>query len=137
MSFFGYNILGFGGSAPIPPYGVEYLIVAGGGAGGDTDGSSPGGGGAGAGGLLTNLGGTAIEFSVGTTYTQTVGGGGGGAGGAPPDPADTDGGAGGSGVVILKIPTANYTGTVTGSPTVTTSGDYRIVKFTGTGNYTA
>ena len=33
----------------------------------------------------------------------------------------TSGGLGGSGVVILSIPTAYYTGTTTGSPTMTTS----------------
>jgi hypothetical protein len=45
--------------------------------------------------------------------------------------------AGNSGVVILRLPTANYTGTTTGSPTVTTDGDYTILKFTGSGTYTA
>jgi hypothetical protein len=33
--------------------------------------------------------------------------------------------------------TSQYTGTVTGSPTVTTDGDYKVVKFTSTGTYTA
>jgi hypothetical protein len=33
--------------------------------------------------------------------------------------------------------TSRYTGTVTGSPTVTTSGSNTIVKFTGSGSYTA
>jgi hypothetical protein len=33
--------------------------------------------------------------------------------------------------------TANYTGTTTGSPTVGTDGDYKFVKFTGSGTYTA
>jgi hypothetical protein len=47
------------------------------------------------------------------------------------------GGSGGSGVVILSIPTAYYTGTTTGSPTVTTSGSNTIVKFTASGSYTA
>jgi hypothetical protein len=38
----------------------------------------------------------------------------------------------------LSVPTANYTGTVTGSPTVTTSGSNTIIKFTATtGSYTA
>ena len=46
-------------------------------------------------------------------------------------------GAGGSGVIILSVPTANYTGTVTGSPTVTTSGANTIIKFTASGTYTA
>ena len=58
--------------------------------------------------------------------------GGGGAGGG------VSGGNGGSGVIILSVPTANYTGTVTGSPTVTTSGSNTIIKFTATtGSYTA
>jgi hypothetical protein len=33
--------------------------------------------------------------------------------------------------------TANYTGTKTGSPTVSTSGSDTILKFTGSGSYTA
>jgi hypothetical protein len=47
------------------------------------------------------------------------------------------GGAGGSGVVILSIPTANYSNTFTGSPTVTTSGTNTILRFTASGSYTA
>ena len=46
------------------------------------------------------------------------------------------GGAGGKGVVILSVPTANYSGTTSGSPTITTSGANTILKFTGTGSYT-
>jgi hypothetical protein len=49
---------------------VEYLVVAGGGAGGTGN-----AGGGGAGGYLTNYGGSAIIFDVGTTYTVTVGAG--------------------------------------------------------------
>jgi hypothetical protein len=47
------------------------------------------------------------------------------------------GGNGGSGVVIISIPTANYTGTYTGSPTITTSSGSTILKFTASGSYTA
>jgi hypothetical protein len=47
------------------------------------------------------------------------------------------GGAGGSGVVILSIFTALYSGVVTGSPTVTTSGSNTILKFTSSGSYSA
>ena len=43
---------------------------------------------------------------------------------------------GGSGVVILRMLTANYSGTSTGSPTVTTSGSDTILTFTGSGSYT-
>jgi hypothetical protein len=33
--------------------------------------------------------------------------------------------------------TANYSGTTTGSPTGSTDGDYKVLKFTGDGTYTA
>lgn len=45
--------------------------------------------------------------------------------------------AGQSGIVVIRIPTANYTGTTTGSPTVTTDGSDTIMKFTSSGSYTA
>jgi hypothetical protein len=35
------------------------------------------------------------------------------------------------------VPTANYTGTTTGSPTVSTSGTNTIMKFSASGSYTA
>jgi hypothetical protein len=70
-----------------------------------------------------------------------LGGGGGGGGylGAigPGNPVGYAG-DGGDGVVFLRVPTANYTGTTTGSPTVTTDGTDTIMKFTAaTGSYTA
>jgi hypothetical protein len=37
----------------------------------------------------------------------------------------------------LSVPTVFYTGTTTGSPTVTTSGSNTIIKFTASGSYTA
>ena len=71
--------------------------------------------------------------TAGTAGTANTGGGGGGAG------AQTVvlGGNGGSGVVIISVPTANYTGTYTGSPTITTSSGSTILKFTASGSYTA
>jgi hypothetical protein len=39
--------------------------------------------------------------------------------------------------VILSIPTAKYSGTTTGSPTVTTSGTNTILTFNASGTYTA
>jgi hypothetical protein len=36
----------------------------------------------------------------------------------------------------LRIPTADYSGTTTGSPTVTTTGTFTKVKFTASGTYT-
>ena len=69
----------------------------------------------------------------GTVSAGTVNTGGGGGGG----PFSTLGATGGSGVVILSVPTANYSGTTTGSPTITTSGANTIIKFTASGSYTA
>ena len=46
------------------------------------------------------------------------------------------GGAGGSGVVILRMPTANYSGTTTGSPTVTTDGSDKVIVFNSSGSIT-
>jgi hypothetical protein len=37
--------------------------------------------------------------------------------------------------VILSVPTGSYTGRVTGSPVVTTSGANTILKFTSSGSY--
>jgi hypothetical protein len=49
-----------------------------------------------------------------------------------------DGHLGGSGVVILKIADADYTGNTTGSPTVDTSSvaNYTILIYNGSGTYT-
>jgi hypothetical protein len=46
------------------------------------------------------------------------------------------GGNGGSGVVIISCPDSVALATTTGSPTVTTSGGYRIYEFTGSGSIT-
>ena len=88
-----------------------------GGGGGNAYTSGGGAGGSGGGGAGTGVNGTA-----------NTGGGGGGANSGTS-------GAGGSGVVILSMATANYTGTTTGSPTVSTSGANTILKFTGNGTY--
>jgi hypothetical protein len=60
-----------------------------------------------------------------------------GAGGGTNTGANRDGGAGGSGVVILRVPTASYSGTTSGSPTVSTSGTDTILVFNASGSYTA
>jgi hypothetical protein len=47
------------------------------------------------------------------------------------------GGAGGSGVVIIRYSDAySAAASTTGSPTITTSGGYRIYQFTGNGTIT-
>ena len=124
-----------------------------GGSGNDGYGASAGlpNGGLGGSGLASSItgssvtrgsGGSAYYAAPAPTRSANVTGGGGGAsqvngvantggGGA------ADGGQGGSGVVILRMPTANYSGTTTGSPTVGTSGSDTILTFTGSGSYTA
>jgi hypothetical protein len=117
---------GAGSASSITGSSVTY---AGGGGGGVYVGNTAGTGGAGG-------GGTGAGSSAGSAGTANTGGGGGGGASA----GGSGGGvglAGGSGVVILSVPTANYTGTTTGSPTITTSGFNTIIKFTGTGTYTA
>jgi hypothetical protein len=79
----------------------------------------------------TNPAPTGFRQSAGTANR---GGGGGGAFGGGPGGA---GAAGGSGVVILSIPTTKYSGTTTGSPTVTTSGANTILTYASSGTYTA
>jgi hypothetical protein len=39
-------------------------------------------------------------------------------------------------VVILRIPAANYSGTTTGSPTVTDDGSFKVLVFNSSGSYT-
>ena len=131
-------------------------FVGGGGGGG----SAVGGNGAGA---LAGSGGAGFANTLTGTTVYYSGGGGGGAGGSDVDGAggigggggggvngttNTGGGgggfnngvgtgAGGSGVIVVSVPTVNYSGTTTGSPTVTISGANTILKFTTSGTYTA
>jgi len=79
----------------------------------------------------TGGGGNGGYTAVPAAGTANTGGGGGGG------RSSDSGGSGGSGVVILSIPTNNYTGTKTGSPAVTTSGGFTILIFTSSGSYTA
>jgi hypothetical protein len=111
---------GNGGAGTASSITGSSVTRAGGGGGGTYQGGTSGTGGAGGGGTAGS--------SAGTANT----GGGGGAGNAP-----NDGYAGGKGVVILSLPTAKYSTTTTGSPTVTTSGSNTILQFNGTGSYTA
>jgi len=84
--------------------------------GGGTDGGTPGGGNSAAGAANTG-GGSGGGGTAGTAYDES--------------------GNGGSGVICMKILTADYTTTVTGSPATRVVGDYTIVEFTGDGSYTA
>jgi hypothetical protein len=103
---------------------------AGGGGGGVPYGSTetPGTGGAGGGG---NAGNQNVASTAGTANT-------GGGGGSGAFYGGTDGGpgrSGGSGVVILRIPTANYSGTYTNA-TETTDGSFKVLTFNSSGSYT-
>lgn len=100
--------------------GTSVTRAGGGGGGGSSAGGAGGAGGGGAG-----------ASSNATAGTANTGGGGGGVWYSSP-------GAGGSGVVILRYVTADYSGTrtTTGSPSVTTSGIYTILTFNSSGSVT-
>jgi hypothetical protein len=125
----GSSNAGNGGNGTASSITGSSVTYAGGGGGG-ANGGTAGTGGTGGGGVGSAFG-TPANAAAGTA--NTGGGGGGGGGANAPGP----GAAGGSGVVILSVPTAYYTATTTGSPTVTTSGSNTIMKWTsGSGTYT-
>jgi hypothetical protein len=106
--------------------GSSVTRAGGGGAGGWSGLSSGGAGGAGGGGA-----GGSHPSSGGAGTVNTGSGGGGGSNAA-------SSGAGGSGVVILSMPDANYSGTTTGSPTVATGVSGKtVLTFNASGSYTA
>jgi hypothetical protein len=117
---------GNGGAGTASSITGSSVTRAGGGGGGAYDGGG-GTGGSGGGGN----GGTHSPQVSGTNGSTNLGGGGGGGSGF-----SSSAGAGGKGVVILSLPTANYSSTTTGSPTVTTSGSNTILQFNGSGSYT-
>ena len=96
--------------------------LGGGGGGGSSTTAGTGGAGGGGNGSPTGNGGN------GTANTGSGGGG---------SNASYIGGSGGSGVVYLVLLTSRYTGTTSGSPTISTSGNYTILKYTSSGSYTA
>jgi hypothetical protein len=108
--------------------GSSVTRAGGGGGGPHSSNDVQGSGGSGGGGA------SGISGSAGTAGTDNTGGGGGGG---------TQGGQGangGSGVVILRMPDENYSGTTTGSPTVNTNvggtGE-TVLIFNASGSYTA
>jgi len=106
-------------------YTATYLLVGGGGGGsGSGSGFSGGNGGGASGGSGGN----------GNNGTNGLGGGGGGASSG----GIFNGGSGGSGCVIIRVPTARYSGTYSGSATVTTVSTDTVLKWTsGSWSYTA
>lgn len=117
------GIGGAGISSSITGAAINY---AGGGGGASTNTGVGGVGGVGGGGNGGYFNSSGVYLGGSTSGTVNTGSGGGGGRGS-----------GGSGVVILSLPTAVYTGVVTGSPTVTTFGVNTIIKFTASGSYTA
>jgi hypothetical protein len=146
--------IGDGSGQISAPYTLDYLMVAGGASAGAL-------GGSGGGGMVESN----LTVNVGTTYTITVGAGGSGTGGggdggqngtnstAGTDYTGGGGGGqgltssgtsqgtrqdGGDGVTILKIPSAKYSGTYTGSSVESfVQGSDRILIFKSSGTYTA
>jgi hypothetical protein len=139
---------------------TSYNAGGGGGAGAvGTDGNGSSTGGQGGNGTANSITGSSVTYAGGgggtrqnsTSASGGTGGGGQGSGNSSPSSnsggANTGGGGGGSrdalgasggkGVVILSVPTASYSSTTTGSPTVTTSGSNTILQFNGSGSYTA
>ena len=112
---------------------------AGGGGGASHTTQGPSGfGGAGGGGRGAGGNGASGSPANGNAVPGTVNtGSGGGAGcyhaGSTAWPYGKDGG---SGIVVLRMLTANYTGTTSGSPAVSTSGSDTILTYTGDGSYT-
>ena len=115
---------GAGGDGTASSITGSSVTRAGGGGGSVSSGTSASGGSGG--------GGAGSNSSAGGNGTANTGG---GAGGTANNGANA-GGTGGKGVVILSVPTASYSGTSTGSPTVTTSGSNTILIFNGSGSYT-
>ncbi len=122
---------GAGGAGTANSITGSSVSYAGGGGGGSgysgNAGSSGGSGGAGG-------GGTGSTGSAGQNGQANTGGG--GAGGRGDEGSSPSGSSGGSGVVIFSMPTVSYSATITGAPTVTTSGSNKIVQFNGDGTYT-
>ena len=124
---------GVGGNGTASSITGSSVTRAGGGGGGGYNAPSGNGGTGGSGG--GGNGGNGSPPTAGANGDANTGGGGGG-GGTSAGSGVGYGGAGGKGVVILSVPTANYSSTTTGSPTVTTSGSNTILQFNGSGSYT-
>ena len=123
----GTTALGGAGGAGLASSITGSSVTRAGGGGGGTINNTSGAGG-------TGGGGTGGYNATGTAGTTNTGSGGGGTGSN--SATAYYGGAGGSGVVILRMLTSNYSGTTTGSPTVTTSGSDTILVYNASGTYT-
>jgi len=90
-------------------------------------------------GLSVDITGSAVTYATGgngnvnggssSASTANTGDGGQGSG------SFSGGASGASGIVVLRLNTSDYSGTTTGSPTITTDGDYTVLQYTGSGTY--
>jgi hypothetical protein len=121
------SIGGAGGNGLASSITGSSVTRAGGGGGAVQGPGTQGAAGSGGGGI-----GGADNVNGGDATVNTGSGGGGG-----PDQTANPGGNGGKGVVILSMPDANYSGTTTGSPTVTTGVSGKtVLVFNDSGTYT-
>jgi hypothetical protein len=121
-------IAGNGGNGVASTITGSSVTRGGGGGGTDYIGGSFGTGGTGGGGR----GGSTFDAGDAENGTANTGGGGGG------QENNSTRTGGGKGVVILRMPDANYSGTTTGSPTVTQNvgGTDTVIVFNDSGSYT-
>mgnify|MGYP003109575243 CR=1 FL=1 len=140
-----------GGSGNVPStspvQGYDGGTTTGGGGYGSGGGGSSGvgadgsGGVAGGAGTANSITGSSVTYAAGGASGNNQPGAAGGANtgdGAAGSGQAYAGNTGGSGIVILSVPDANYSGTTTGSPTVATGVSGKtVMTFTGDGSYTA
>lgn len=135
-----------GQGLPFSITGTQKYYAGGGGGGGNSSeraGDGYHGGGRGAGtttyysyGTYTNeVNSTTLGSGTPNAIVNTGGGGGGGSYWAPNGGWGGGGGSGGSGIIVIKYPDTYAAATVTGSPTVTIAGGYRIYQFTSSGTF--
>jgi hypothetical protein len=133
-----------GGDSSISGSNITTVTSNGGGAGGGSGGATSGSSNEVAGvGTSTSITGSSVTYAAGghggnasNGASPVAGGANTGTGGGGNYSSGGYGANGGSGVVILRVPTASYSGTYSGSPTITTSGSNTIIKFTSSGSYT-
>ena len=105
--------------------GASYFTCGGGGGGA----GGAGGNGSGAGGV--GLGGIGAVSTITGSLAYYGAGGNGGISGT------SDGVAGSSGVAVISIPASEYSGTYTGTPTITRAGNNIALRYASSGTYTA